>query len=80
MVMLSVLNVMYYLDKLLSVMTLTGCLLLFNGSLSYLSIILGPHFYGYGFAVATILTTLIGLVWLSKQLDDLEYTTFMQQN
>ncbi|MEL0649699.1 exopolysaccharide Pel transporter PelG, partial [Pseudoalteromonas agarivorans] len=47
--------------------------------LTLLSIALGPQLYGYGFALATIITSVEGLFWLSKQIEDLEYETFMLQ-
>jgi uncharacterized membrane protein len=50
-----------------------------NAGLTGVTILLGPHYYGYGFACATLLTSVVGLIWLSRQFDDLEYETFMQQ-
>ena len=40
---------------------------------------LGPSFYGYGFAIAVALTSVLGLAILSRKLDRLEYETFMLQ-
>lgn len=47
--------------------------------LSEYSIQLGPEYYGFGFALAMLVTTLVGLVLLDKQFSDLEYRTFMLQ-
>lgn len=78
-VLLSILNVMFYLDKRYSAMAITGLFMLCNALLTYLSILAGPHYYGYGFALATVISTMVGLVWLSRQFESLEYETFMLQ-
>lgn len=78
-VLLSILNVMFYLDKRHSALVLTGLFMACNASLTYLSILAGPHFYGYGFALATVISSMVGLVVLSRQFQELEYETFMLQ-
>ena len=40
---------------------------------------LGPAFYGYGFALATAITSVSGLNIISRRLEGLECDTFMQQ-
>ncbi len=76
---MSILNVMYYLDKRYSALALTVFMALGNFYLSQVTIDFGPVFYGYGFAVTMLLTTLIGLIALNKQFATLEYQTFMLQ-
>lgn len=76
---MSILNVMYYLDKRHAALFLTIFMATSNFSLSYMSIELGPAFYGYGFASTMLLTTIIGLIMLDRQFHDLEYQTFMLQ-
>ncbi|MGF1692255.1 exopolysaccharide Pel transporter PelG [Photobacterium kagoshimensis] len=76
---MSILNVMYYLDKRYSALALTVFMAVGNYIFAHISIELGPVFYGYGFAVTMLLTTIIGLVMLDKQFNDLEYQTFMLQ-
>lgn len=78
-IFLSILNILFYLDKRETVLFLAGLFLLINVVLTSVSIMLGPQFYGYGFALSTIITSVVGLFWLSKQFDDLEYETFMLQ-
>ncbi|MGB1108788.1 MAG: exopolysaccharide Pel transporter PelG [Gammaproteobacteria bacterium] len=77
--MLGIFNVFFYLDKRRIVLVLSGLFLLSNAGFSYISQLLGPEFYGYGFACAAALTCLVGLVILSKKLERLEYETFMLQ-
>jgi uncharacterized membrane protein len=78
--LLAVLNVAFYLDLRRSAMMLTGLFLLINITATLMSIHLGPHYFGFGFALATTLTSLVGIVHLHRKLNDLEYETFMLQN
>lgn len=78
--LLAVLNVAFYLDLRRSAMMLTGLFLLINVVATYMSIQLGPHYFGFGFALATTLTSLVGIIHLHAKLKDLEYETFMLQN
>jgi uncharacterized membrane protein len=78
-VLLGVLNVFFYLDKRRIVLSLCLAFVLLNMLLTWLSIRLGPAFYGYGFAVALLLVVLAGFALLSKKLALLEYETFMLQ-
>lgn len=74
-----VLNMLFYLDKLKSALRLTALFTVLNLSLTYLSQHLGIAFYGYGFALATSITAVVGLVVLSQNLEKLSYETFMFQ-
>ena len=44
-----------------------------------LSLFLGAAWFGYGFALAMLLTVLVGLWALTRKLEALEYETFMLQ-
>lgn len=76
-ILLSLLNVYFYIDKRGIVVVL--CLLFLGGNIAFtaLSLHLGAIYYGYGFAVALLLTVLTGMQLLSRKLDLLEYETFM---
>ncbi len=76
---MAILNVMYYLDKRYSALALTLFMAASNFTLAHVSIELGPIFYGYGFTITMLMTTLIGFIMLDKQFEDLEYKTFMLQ-
>jgi uncharacterized membrane protein len=78
-VLLGVLNVFFYLDKRRIVLGLCLLFAALNIGLTWLSLALGPAFYGYGFALAVFITVLIGCVFLSRKLAVLEYETFMLQ-
>jgi uncharacterized membrane protein len=76
-VLLAILNVLFYLNMLRSAMALTALFALSNVVLTVLTLRLGPVFYGFGFAGAVLLTTLAGLWLLSFRMGRLEYETFM---
>ncbi len=77
--LLAVLDVVFYLDQRRVALWLTLELVGANTVLTLLSKVLGVSFYGYGFAVAVFLTAVTGLVVLSRKLDRLEFETFMLQ-
>ncbi|MGF1686748.1 exopolysaccharide Pel transporter PelG [Photobacterium japonica] len=76
---MSILNVMYYLDKRYAALGLTALMAVGNVTLAFISIDMGPVFYGYGFAVTMLVTTIVGMIMLDNQFEDLEYQTFMLQ-
>lgn len=78
-VFLGLINVFFYLDKRWEVLFLTGGFVLLNGLFTAITLWLGPKFYGYGFALAMLLSVMAAMYWLDKKLDDLEYDTFMLQ-
>ncbi len=77
--LLAILNVLFYLDLLKVAMGLCGLFALTNVVFTLFSFVLGPEFYGFGFAVAVVITSLTGLWILSYRLERLEYETFMLQ-
>jgi len=76
---MAILNVMFYLDKRYSALALVTCIVITNFVFTQISIALGPAFYGYGFTLAMLITTLLGLMKLNSQFNNLEYQTFMLQ-
>ncbi|MBW4047234.1 MAG: exopolysaccharide Pel transporter PelG [Proteobacteria bacterium] len=77
--LLAVLNVFFYLDRRLEVVFITALLLVLNVILSRVSISLGAVYFGYGFAVALLLTLLASLLLVQRLFRRLEYQTFMLQ-
>ena len=76
---LATLNIFFYFNMLKQAFWLTFGLFLLNALFTSISILLGPAFYGYGFALAIFITTIIGMYVLSEKLNRLEYITFMLQ-
>jgi uncharacterized membrane protein len=61
------------------VMILTSVFVVLNIALTALSFVLGPPFYGYGYAVSLLIVVLVSMQWLEFRLARLEYETFMLQ-
>jgi uncharacterized membrane protein len=76
-VLLGILNVLFYLDQRRSVVLLTGTLLVTNVVFTAISLQLGPTWFGYGFALAMLVCVLAGTWLLSRKLESLEFDTFM---
>ena len=77
--LLAVLNVLFYLDQRRAALRLCFLFLISNTLFSWATLHLGPTFFGYGFALAVLLTGSVGLVILSRKLNQLDYETFMLQ-
>lgn len=78
-VLLGILNVLFYLDQRRSVLLLTATLPVANCVLTAVSLQLGASWFGYGFALAMLFTVLLGIWILNRKLEVLEYETFMLQ-
>jgi len=78
-VMLGILNVLFYLDQRRAVTWLTAVLLVSNIVFTAATLHLGAMWFGYGFALAMLVSVLGGIWLLNRKLDSLEYETFMLQ-
>ncbi|HKZ18096.1 MAG TPA: exopolysaccharide Pel transporter PelG [Geobacteraceae bacterium] len=76
-VFLGIINVFFYLDRRKRVLSLVILFASLNFVLSVLSIIAGPFFYGYGFALSLVVSIFVGMILLDRDLRMLEYETFM---
>lgn len=76
--MLAVLNVLFYLDKLRDALLLCATLLISNALFTAISLQLGPQFYGYGFGLSMTLSAFVGILMLAREMDHIEYHTFMR--
>ncbi|MEO8994025.1 MAG: exopolysaccharide Pel transporter PelG, partial [Rhodanobacter sp.] len=56
---------------------ITAVMLLANAACSWFSIVLGPYFYGYGFASGMLIATVVALPLVNRRLSRLNYETFM---
>jgi len=77
--MLAVLNVTFYLDKLRDALILTTTLLVSNTVFTLITIQLGPQYYGYGFGLSMTLTAFVGMLLVSNEMDNIEFRTFMRE-
>jgi uncharacterized membrane protein len=78
-VFLGILNVLFYLDQRRAVVFLTATLPIANAVFTAISLELGAKWFGYGFALAMLVTVLLGIWILNRKLESLEYQTFMLQ-
>jgi len=76
--MLAMLNVLFYLDKLMDALKLTATLFISNALFSWASLWLGPAWYGYGFGLSMTLSAFVGILLLMRELEHIEYRTFMR--
>lgn len=78
-VFLGILNIYFYLDRRERALFLTALFAGLNLVFSVISISLGPCFYGYGFALSLCIAIMCGMFLLDRDLQSLEYETFMLQ-
>lgn len=71
------LNILFYLDRLRTTAVISAVMLIGNLGFSYLSLLLGPFYYGYGFVLAMLLPAVLALTVIDRAMDKLNYTTFM---
>ncbi len=77
--LMAILNVFFYLDQRRTVLFLCAEFVVLNVVLTGATLAYGAALYGYGFALATLITLATGLALLSRSLNQLEYRTFMLQ-
>ena len=78
-ILLSVLNVFFYLDQRRTILFLCAEFLSLNILLTGLTLWKGAAYYGYGFTLAVLVTLGTALPLLDRKLNRLEYETFMWQ-
>lgn len=78
--LMAILNVLFYLDARREVLTITACFFITNLIFTFTTLHLGAETFGYGFAVSVTLSAFLSLFILSRKFNRLEYETFMLQN
>jgi len=76
---MSILAFLYYLDRQKEALLYTLLFVLLNALLTWISIQLGPYFYGYGFSITLLILFVASIHTLNKILQELDYETFMLQ-
>ncbi len=77
--LMAILNVFFYLDQRRTVLLLCVQFVVLNTVMTGFTLYQGAALYGYGFALATLITLATGLALLTRSLNKLEYRTFMLQ-
>ncbi len=74
---MSVMAILYYLDRRHQAMWLSIGFFVLNTTLTLLSIEMGPTFFGYGYAVSLLIMFTISVWVIRNELKELDYETFM---
>lgn len=78
--LMAILNVLFYLDARREVLLITACFFITNLVFTFATLHLGAETFGYGFAASVTLSAFLSLFILSRKFNRLEYETFMLQN
>lgn len=76
---MAVLNVLFYLDRMRPALWLCVLFCTTNFALTFVSQLMGPEYYGYGYALSLLLVTVLGVFQLDREFRDLTFHTFMRQ-
>jgi uncharacterized membrane protein len=76
---MSILAYLYYLDKQKEALLYTLAFVLLNALLTWISIQMGPYFYGYGYSITLLILFVASIRTLNTILQELDYATFMLQ-
>ena len=76
---MSILAYLYYLDRQKEALFYTLAFVLVNALLTWISIQMGPYFYGYGYSVTLLILFVASIATLNRILQELDYETFMLQ-
>ena len=76
---MSVLAVLYYLDRKKVAMWLSIAFFVLNTVFTLISIQIGPAMFGYGYALSLLVVFIASLIVIRNELDRLDYETFMLQ-
>lgn len=76
---MSILAFLFYIDRRREAMNLSILFFLLNILFTFVSIELGPYYFGYGFAFSLLIVFLGSLYYLKYIMERLNYETFMLQ-
>jgi len=76
---MSVLAILYYLDRKQVAMWLCISFFGLNAILTLISIDLGPSFFGYGYTVSLLIVFMASMLVIRNEMNRLDYETFMLQ-
>jgi len=76
---MSILAILYYLDRKIVAMWLSFAFLVLNTVLTLASIQMGPAMYGYGYSVSLLIVFLASIITIRNEMNRLNYETFLLQ-
>lgn len=74
---MSVMALLFYIDRRIVAMWLSILFFTLNGVLTFISIYLGPSMFGYGYAISLLIVFTMSLFVIKREFRELEYETFM---
>jgi len=74
---MSIVAILYYLDRQSEAMWLSVLFFSLNGIFTVISIYMGPSFFGYGYALSLLFVFIISTIVVRCTLEELDYETFM---
>lgn len=78
-ILIAILNILFYLDRRREALQLTAFLLITNTLFTLITLKLGVLYYGYGFCLSLFLSCLGGIYYLDQDFRRLEFKAFMQR-
>ncbi len=76
---MTMLALLFYIDKRIETLILSVLFFVLNAVFTYISIGLGPEYFGYGYAVSLLIVFIIALVIVREKFWRIDYETFMLQ-
>jgi len=76
---MSVLAILYYLDRKMVAMWLSFSFLVLNTVLTLISVNMGPAMFGYGYSISLLIVFLASIIIIRNEMERLDYETFMLQ-
>ncbi len=76
-IFMTLLAILNYFDRRKEVLYLSVLFAVSNAVFTYISILLGPYFYGYGYVLSLFISDLLAIILLRRFLDEVHYQTFM---
>ncbi len=76
---MTMMALLFYIDKRIETLYLSLLFCILNAVLTYLSINLGPEYFGYGYAVSLLISFIISLFIVREKFARIDYETFMLQ-
>jgi len=76
-IFMTLLAILNYFDRRKEVLYLSVLFAVSNAVFTYISILLGPYFYGYGYVLSLFISDLLAIILLRRFLDEIHYQTFM---
>jgi len=78
--LLGILNVLFYLDERRVVLRICVAFVVLNGTLTGITLWMAPDYYGYGFALTLLILVAASVLVLDRIFGRLEYETYMLRN